>query len=1039
MVVALISRSSFVAQLDFASHGCQSVHRQRTPAPATEGALVDAWCRSEFACSGCWLVGAQPCLSLSSFLCCTETTPPSLEVTSAFTDFLAMPTITKAKFLAQPALREEEAASSSSARKSIAASLPPIWISTNVRSVMNDETKGWQQTYVPKPSASFRSSVTPSYQPIGYPTSTETLAALVSPSRKLILSVRPAPVKEGAAPAKGAPPTFLFEISDTDPASSTQGRVLHSISTAGVHGRVMFTGNLGGYAWGRDEKTFCYMAEPKAEDRKAANYFPSLEEEEKQRAQAGPSSAPTKGTQSELQEDWGEQMVGIIRPRPFVLRWTESADSLRIYAVKGIPDDVSAGQVIFSGWSEKQYRSKQASPPAVAPAASSVPSVSPSPSPASPSLKLDEEGDPEHIFDEGLYTTIYPEGARKLGLIYYNSRPSKICYLSAKWIVDPIREAERKRRKERATKASKDWADRVRRESGLPEPTEEEEAETKKADQARLHAEAEREKKLNRLIVLTPNDHSAQSPRLDGFSTPQLLYITTDPVWHHCACSSLKTFITLPATLGLFMRSVVEPPYEGSLEEHSTPRVFESNTHCMLPVVQQPATIDAFPGLWPYANVLPPSDAFVFDEKHIVLHSTWRSQNVLLLCSDEDDSLSRLPLPIDAPAHASFTLHDIDRVNGRLLVGVSSMTTPETLYVAELNILGQDETVRIGDDFLPVCVVHKDGSQADGSPQPQASSDEHHESDVAYAQVRYLRVLNPAQPLHPEAQRRLARCRMEVVQVPVPADEKYPDGSAQLPYEAVLLTSADGSSDAPLPPLLAFPHGGPHGCNTTNWIPHCAYMAAAGFSVLYINFRGSTGFGQRMLATLPGKCGTQDVNDCIRAVELLLARTGAARVCDRSSLHVQGGSHGGFLCTHLIGQRPDLFQTAVARNPVCSLSSTAASSDIPDWAYLEGLGKDWDPAYVPSPDDYARMLAASPLAHVKQVRTPLLMLLGGADRRVPPAQALDYLRLVKAQGVRTRALFYQEGKHPLGETISMEADVWVNMVSSNSTFARTSF
>ena len=45
-----------------------------------------------------------------------------------------------------------------------------------------------------------------------------------------------------------------------------------------------------------------------------------------------------------------------------------------------------------------------------------------------------------------------------------------------------------------------------------------------------------------------------------------------------------------------------------------------------------------------------------------------------------------------------------------------------------------------------------------------------------------------------------------------------------------------------------------------------------------------------------------------------------------------------------------------------------------------------------------------------------------------PAQALDYLRLVRAQGVRTRTLYYPDGKHPLGESISMEADVWVNMV-----------
>ena len=83
---------------------------------------------------------------------------------------------------------------------------------------------------------------------------------------------------------------------------------------------------------------------------------------------------------------------------------------------------------------------------------------------------------------------------------------------------------------------------------------------------------------------------------------------------------------------------------------------------------------------------------------------------------------------------------------------------------------------------------------------------------------------------------------------------------------------------------------------------------------------------------------------------------------------------------------------------------------------------------MPSAEDYVSMFAASPIAHISKVQTPLLMLLGGADKRVPMSQASDYTKLLKARGVRTRTLLYPDGQHSIAETPAMEGDVWVNMV-----------
>ena len=70
--------------------------------------------------------------------------------------------------------------------------------------------------------------------------------------------------------------------------------------------------------------------------------------------------------------------------------------------------------------------------------------------------------------------------------------------------------------------------------------------------------------------------------------------------------------------------------------------------------------------------------------------------------------------------------------------------------------------------------------------------------------------------------------------------------------------------------------------------------------MLHVNYRGSIGFGRAPLNTLPGKCGSQDVADVVTATKAALA------MCDESidpeRVAVVGGSHGGFLGAHLIGQ-----------------------------------------------------------------------------------------------------------------------------------------
>ncbi len=118
-----------------------------------------------------------------------------------------------------------------------------------------------------------------------------------------------------------------------------------------------------------------------------------------------------------------------------------------------------------------------------------------------------------------------------------------------------------------------------------------------------------------------------------------------------------------------------------------------------------------------------------------------------------------------------------------------------------------------------------------------------------------------------------------------------------------------------------------------------------------VNYRGSTGFGQSFLTSLPGQCGTHDVADCVAAAVRLLATD---RV-DAQRVSVFGGSHGGFLTGHLIGQFPQLFRAAVMRNPVLNIAWEVGSTDIPDWCYVE-TGLPYSPPHqqhIPTADEYA--------------------------------------------------------------------------------------
>lgn len=170
-----------------------------------------------------------------------------------------------------------------------------------------------------------------------------------------------------------------------------------------------------------------------------------------------------------------------------------------------------------------------------------------------------------------------------------------------------------------------------------------------------------------------------------------------------------------------------------------------------------------------------------------------------------------------------------------------------------------------------------------------------------------------------------------------------------------------------------------------------------------MNYRGSLGFGEKYTAALAGNIGRMDVDDMVTATQAALHAH--AHRLDGSRVGILGGSHGGFLAAHCVGQFPDIFKAAVLRNPVTNIASMVTTSDIPDWCFTEALGcgsyssRD---SSLPVASDLKAMYECSPIAHASRITAPVLFTLGLKDRRVPASQGMELYYYLKARGVPTR-------------------------------------
>ena len=217
-----------------------------------------------------------------------------------------------------------------------------------------------------------------------------------------------------------------------------------------------------------------------------------------------------------------------------------------------------------------------------------------------------------------------------------------------------------------------------------------------------------------------------------------------------------------------------------------------------------------------------------------------------------------------------------------------------------------------------------------------------------------------------------------------------------------VLTKPVGFAAGTRYPLVVNPHGGPSSASTEGFSSINQVLASNGFLVLQINFRGSTGYGQKHLNANQNTWGVSDYDDIMKGVDYVIAQGWA----DPTRMIAYGWSYGGYM-TFWMSTQTDRFKLISPGAGLTNLYSMYSTTDIP--AYLGWFfGTPWD-----NPGIYRKL---SPIEHVKNVKSKMLIMHGANDARVPPTQADEFYKALKDLGKDVTYVRYPRQGHGITET-----------------------
>jgi dipeptidyl aminopeptidase/acylaminoacyl peptidase len=253
-----------------------------------------------------------------------------------------------------------------------------------------------------------------------------------------------------------------------------------------------------------------------------------------------------------------------------------------------------------------------------------------------------------------------------------------------------------------------------------------------------------------------------------------------------------------------------------------------------------------------------------------------------------------------------------------------------------------------------------------------------------------------------EVLRRTRELEFDPVFVSMPRPLEFPVGTQPQPVaHALYYPPANPDYTGPageLPPLVVIAHGGPTGQTNTGLRLDIQYFTSRGFAVVDVDYRGSSGYGRAYRQGLQGRCGVDDVADCVGAARHLVA----AGAVDGRRLAIRGGSAGGYLTLCALVFYDD-FAAGASYFGIADAAALARDMHKFESRYIARLfGAD---------SDAEVLRERSPIHFTQQLSCPVILLQGLDDTIVPPAQTHAMTAVLDARRIPYSYLGFEGEQH----------------------------
>jgi dipeptidyl aminopeptidase/acylaminoacyl peptidase len=203
-------------------------------------------------------------------------------------------------------------------------------------------------------------------------------------------------------------------------------------------------------------------------------------------------------------------------------------------------------------------------------------------------------------------------------------------------------------------------------------------------------------------------------------------------------------------------------------------------------------------------------------------------------------------------------------------------------------------------------------------------------------------------------------------------------------------------------PIAFLVHGGPQGSFGNGWSYRWnpQVYAGAGYATVFIDFHGSTGYGQKFTDSISGDWGGKPLEDLQKGLAAAVAKY---PWLDRDRSCALGASYGGYMMNWIEGNWPDGFKCIVNHDGVFDARGMAYASE-------EQWFTDWESGgtYFNVPDNYERF---NPVNFVSKWKTPMLVVQGDLDFRIPTTQGLGTFTALQRRGIESKLMVFPDENH----------------------------